>query len=492
MNIFSNQYVYVYRLNSRKIPGRKPGMLAAKSVSKKNRTFHSINADRLKQLKTRTMKKRSETKMWWGVRAYKEWRMARLNDENKIDYDILESDLSDVKLLCKDKFENALCIFIAEVKKVNGSDYPGKTLYQLAVSIQRFLVEGGLNWKLVDGPDFKNFRVVLDNIMKERAKDNIGNTKRQANMISFDCEEYLWDKGFLGEHEPNILRNTVLFMIGINCGLRAGDEHYDLRRDSPDKPSQFSFQRNEKGQRCVVYTEDTVTKTNDGGLGHMRKDRKIVWIYPSLNVNRCPVRLIDKYLSLCPEVGPKSKNNFYLRSLEKINPAQWYGNRVLGINAIRKTVTTMLKDAKLDGFFTNHSLRRSGTTRLFQAGIDRKIIKEFTGHVSDAVDQYQITSDDQRRQVSAVIAGDNVVRNSVECQDPIVVKGKSVNKKVPESVNSLELTVSDKRQGSVACACKMGDVKLSETERIGDLVNKMLEGKQYNKATIKLEIEFHN
>ena len=51
----------------------------------------------------------------------------------------------------------------------------------------------------------------------------------------------------------------------------------------------------------------------------------------------------------------------------------------------------MLKNANLDGFFTNHSLHRSGTTRLFHAGIDKKIIREFTGHRSDAIDQYQVT-----------------------------------------------------------------------------------------------------
>ena len=70
----------------------------------------------------------------------------------------------------------------------------------------------------------------------------------------------------------------------------------------------------------------------------------------------------------------------------------------------------MLKSAQLDGYFTNHSLRRSSTTHLFQAGVDRKIIKEFTGHSSDAVDKYQITSNEQCKQLSAIIAGENVTK----------------------------------------------------------------------------------
>ena len=67
------------------------------------------------------------------------------------------------------------------------------------------------------------------------------------------------------------------------------------------------------------------------------------------------------------------------------------------MNTLHKVVGKMLKSAELDGYFTNHSLHRSGTSRLFQAGIDRKIVKEYTGHVSDAVDKYQITSAEQKK-----------------------------------------------------------------------------------------------
>ena len=61
------------------------------------------------------------------------------------------------------------------------------------------------------------------------------------------------------------------------------------------------------------------------------------------------------------------------------------------------------RKAKIEGFITNHSLRRTGTTRLFRNGIDRKLIKEFTGHSSDAVDAYAITSDQQHEQISKIL-----------------------------------------------------------------------------------------
>ena len=195
-----------------------------------------------------------------------------------------------------------------EVKKVDGdSDYPGKTLYQLACALQNHLKKKKLNWKLVHGYEFQDFNRVLDNVMQERASMSVGTIKKQAEIISMAHENAMWARNILGEDSPEKLRGTVLFLIGINCALRSGDEHYGLRRPGECVSSQFSFEENSMGVRCLVYREDNVTKTNRGGLKDMRKERKIVWIKPSLNQKRCPVRLVEKYIKLLPKSGKKTK-----------------------------------------------------------------------------------------------------------------------------------------------------------------------------------------
>ena len=288
--------------------------------------------------------------------------------------------------------------------------------------------------------------------------------------MSLEFENNLWSKGILGEDKPDKLRNTVCFMLGLHLGLRAGDEHYDLRRDTLEKPSQLQFKVDSNGVKCLVYKEDSVTKTNDGGLKHMRKERKVVWIHPSENVNRDPVRWVEKYISLCPPVTPKTKKfNFYLRSLEKPTPTRWYGEQIVGVNTIRSNVKTILKDANIDRYMTNHSLRRSSATRLFQNGVDKKLVKEFTGHVSDAVDKYQETSDTQRAQMSKII------------------HGKQFNNDPKAQV---ELSVSEKTEGKcVGCSCNR-NMQLKECDKIGDLVNSLVTTRKGSKATIKIEIEF--
>ena len=111
-------------------------------------------------------------------------------------------------------------------------------------------------------------------------------------------------------------------------------------------------------------------------------------------------------MSLLPAVKSEtSKHNFYLRSMERPNPSQWYTSQVVGLNTLRKTVGQLLKDSKFDGYFTNHSLRRSNINCLFHAGVDKKLIREISGHRSDAIDKYSETSNAQRRHISNILAG---------------------------------------------------------------------------------------
>ena len=294
-------------------------------------------------------------------------------------------------------------------------------------------------------------------------------------MITFAFEQKLWDLGILGEDTPDKLRDTCLFLLGVNCLLRAVDEHYHLRRDMPNKASQLSFRMNDFGEKCLVYQEDTVTKTHDGGLSDMRRDRKVVWVFPNTqNVTKCPVRLVQKYINLCPKSYHK-KENFYLKGLTKKTPVQWYGEQVVGSHTLSKVIKKLMKEAEIEGYFTNHSARRTGGTRLFQAGVERKLVKEATGHSSDAVDKYQITSVGQRRQMSNILAGNSngEVRVETTC------KGQS-------SVTENVVEIAQKDESSDAKIAKV----VTKERDVGQMINTIIkENAKHGKTKIKIEIE---
>ena len=50
----------------------------------------------------------------------------------------------------------------------------------------------------------------------------------------------------------------------------------------------------------------------------------------------------------------------------------------MSIHSIREVVKTLLKDSKLDGFYSNPNLQGTDATWLFQNGVGRRLVKEFT------------------------------------------------------------------------------------------------------------------
>ncbi len=60
----------------------------------------------------------------------------------------------------------------------------------------------------------------------------------------------------------------------------------------------------------------------------------------------------------------------------------------------------MCSEDQIDGRKTNHSLRATGASELFQAGVPEKNIKERTGHYSlEALRTYEQTTTEQHQAI---------------------------------------------------------------------------------------------
>ncbi len=62
--------------------------------------------------------------------------------------------------------------------------------------------------------------------------------------------------------------------------------------------------------------------------------------------------------------------------------------------------------AGIPGRFTNHSLRMTAATRMFNAGVEEEVVKECTGHKSNAVCAYKRTSDSVLEQAERAAIGE--------------------------------------------------------------------------------------
>ncbi len=66
--------------------------------------------------------------------------------------------------------------------------------------------------------------------MKRLQSKGLGSKKRQAEPLSLDEEEILWEKGLLGDKDPHtLLDTTMVFCNGLYFALRSGREHRQLR-----------------------------------------------------------------------------------------------------------------------------------------------------------------------------------------------------------------------------------------------------------------------
>ena len=103
----------------------------------------------------------------------------------------------------------------------------------------------------------------------------------------------------MGTQNPEVLLQTVIYILGLHFALHAGKEHRSLRRIPFD--SQFVFKTDSSRIQFIRYTEDFGLKTNKGGLNYRKTDQKVVDMYPSSNVSHCPVAILSKYFSMLPK-----------------------------------------------------------------------------------------------------------------------------------------------------------------------------------------------
>ncbi|CAC5419004.1 unnamed protein product [Mytilus coruscus] len=225
-------------------------------------------------------------------------------------------------------------------------------------------------------PEFLWARQVLDAVMKERATEGLGaNTRKQADVISVDEETSLYDKGILGVDNPQQLLDTLLYLCGLHFALRGGTEHRRLRLNSNPQIT-GPFQDKDAKLRYLLYKED-VSKANAGGLKHRKVVPKCVRAFEnSENRNKCIVTVFEKYKSL------------------------WH---------VKRLCTSI----GLTGKRTNHSLRASAATRLYNAGIEEQRVAETT-EASNIL--YGLRpSDGSKKAKPSAAAGAPVGSASVEC-----------------------------------------------------------------------------
>ena len=194
--------------------------------------------------------------------------------------------------MTKDEVNYAPSRFICEVRKVDGTEYPGATTYELLTSLQKHLEMNRVYYKLLTDDHFKELQLTLDAEMKRKAKEGINQPNKQAKPVTHDDEEKLWTMNTLGSENPMQLVHTMVYLCGVHFVVRGRTELRSLTYD------QIQLDTDVDGNEVLRYRQTASSKTNQGGLKQKNLKPKDVVAYPNdQNPERCIVHLYKKYIS---------------------------------------------------------------------------------------------------------------------------------------------------------------------------------------------------
>ena len=93
----------------------------------------------------------SRRKWAWVLKVFEEWKKQRNEAVLKEDYSGEPVIQEDIDEMSEEMLDFTLARFVAEVRKEDGQEYPGKTLYEILRSIQMYLrVQCKRNMTLID------------------------------------------------------------------------------------------------------------------------------------------------------------------------------------------------------------------------------------------------------------------------------------------------------------------------------------------------------
>ena len=337
----------------------------------------------------------------WALNNFYEWVTWRNGKEGATD--LVPSDL----------LENGSPVDVLETRNQKGGKYPTSTLNLLLAGIRRHMVS--VNPKapnILDekDPTFAGLRGVRDRVARELRGDGIGTEVKHAPAISYEEEELLWSTGVIGFETPTSLLNVMFYNNGKVLMLRGGREHRLL------KLSQFIFgeEVGPKGEllKYVRYIENG--SKNRSGSYRDKSDNKIITQYANSGLGeRCYYYIMKFYISKIPK--DYKGDSFYLRPRSQKPAGQdapWFICAPVGRNTLDGMVAKMFSAVGISGK-TNHSLRVTGTTRLFTSQVPEKIVQQRTGHrLLEALRKYERTSKDQDIAVSSILSSPTAVNFS--------------------------------------------------------------------------------
>ena len=352
------------------------------TTSKNQQQHRFVEIDSINDTNNQLIPKNTVKRDRWAINMFTYWYKQRFNA------DVQVQNLTDEQLI------DNVSRFIHETRKDGGGCYSPTSLVSIISGIQHHInLDGNRSVDFFKEHKFHLITRSLDAAMKIATRNGVGLQRKHAEIISEEEEKKMWTSVF-GDESPSQLIKTLFYLNGIHFALRGGSEHTELTIDQ--------FEATERnGKRCLIYSEK-FSKTFSGGLRDMRKSPKKVVHFENVSSDgrKSHIDLFTKFIS----VRPKRTTRFYLQPLKEPKDGCWFSTRPIGKNSLSKFMKDICSLSGIDGRKTNHSLRATCASRLYQSNVDEQLIMEHTGHQSAiGVRNYKRTNDYLLSNCSAIL-----------------------------------------------------------------------------------------
>ena len=373
------------------------GLASAPSASGA-RFAHPLSSKQLENACSKYIPTNTRKNNAWACKVFDEWLVQR-NGQVTSDKEKMPDVLRTVQAV--PTIDHVLAAFVIESRRKDGNYYPPNSLKNILSALFRVMKDTFGAGSIVtfmenktQEKDYPKLHNAMDRHFRMLREKGVGVERKQAEFISPEDERVMWEKGVLGTDTPRALLQTVFFYNGKSFCLRGQQEHQTLRMSQLVRA---------KDPDRYVYLEFG-SKNHSGGVLDKQFSGKKVTIVDS-GEKFSHVALLDLYISKRPEMPGHPDPPFYLAPYP-YTPLRghWYFPERLSTKTLNSLIKTMASEAGLSGNYTNHSLRVTGTTSLFDAGVPEAIIQKRTGHKSvDALRCYERVTLSQDMQVSAIL-----------------------------------------------------------------------------------------
>lgn len=298
----------------------------------------------------------------------------------------------DFENFTKQQLNLALSTFYVEARTKTGEIYKKTSLETLRYGLNRHMKsEKGID--ILDDAEFASaneaFKIALLEIKQ------VGKAAIDHHPPLTDADrQKIYTSRLLSPTYPQGLFNKVPYDIRYYFCRRGAENMHTMTKKT------FVVKTDPNTGRKYVYKQTDELTKNHGP----NDDERVSGYMPEMvGDERCPVASFGKYVStLDPDF-----DRLWCYCKDSFDPddACWYTKRPVGVNALNTFLPLLSSKCELSQIYTNHSLRATGATVLYQNDHSASEIMAVTGHKSvSALAVYQHTSSNQKMVMGTTLA----------------------------------------------------------------------------------------